>query len=168
MSDSGKSTRRDFLLRGVKAAAAIAVTGFIAQKFEDTVGPGRETSAGQPTELPDFSAAGMSGKMAIATGANRVKTVRRALDSDRRHRKIHPSRRPRRPESQRRLCHASNAVGDDTPGPCRRDRSPLPRGRRSRRDRHGQFDQRSRELFRAERNRAGRAHGRRRGGPAGC
>ena len=81
MSDSGKSTRRDFLLRGVKAAAAIAVTGFIAQKFKDTAGPGRETSAGQPTELPDFSAAGMSGKMAIATGANRVKTVRRALDS---------------------------------------------------------------------------------------
>ena len=58
MSDSGKSTRRDFLLRGVKAAAAIAATGFIAQKFKDTAGPGRETSAGHPAELPDFSVAG--------------------------------------------------------------------------------------------------------------
>ena len=81
MSDLDKSTRRDFLLRGVKAAAAVVATGFIAQKFKDTAGPEFETSSGNLTELPNFSIAGMSGKMAIVAGADRVKTVRRALDS---------------------------------------------------------------------------------------
>jgi uncharacterized protein (DUF362 family) len=81
MSDISKLTRRDFLLRGLKAAAAIAATGLIAKKFKNTAGPMRETGVEPPMELPNFSVAGISGKMAIVTGADRVKTVRRALDS---------------------------------------------------------------------------------------
>ena len=81
MTNPDKTTRREFLLRSAKAAAAIAAAGFVARQFHDPIGP----TAGATTEplagLPDFSIPGQSGKMAIATGEDRVKSVRAALDA---------------------------------------------------------------------------------------
>ena len=39
MSEAENTTRRDFLLRGAKAAAAIAAAGFAARTFRDPAGP---------------------------------------------------------------------------------------------------------------------------------
>ena len=81
MSDPKKTTRRDFLLRGVKAAAAIAAAGYLARQFRDKAGPPAGPEAESMVGLPDFSIPERSGKMAIVTGADRAKTVRRALNA---------------------------------------------------------------------------------------
>ncbi len=81
MSDQGKTTRREFLLRSAKAAAAIAAAGFIARKFRDKEGPAAGSGTAPMKGLPDFSVPEQAGKLAIATGADRVKTVRAALDA---------------------------------------------------------------------------------------
>lgn len=79
MSEPEKTTRRDFLLRSVKAAATIAAAGYLAREFRDKAVsqaiPEMESIVG----LPDFSIPAQTGKLAIATGADRVKTVRLAL-----------------------------------------------------------------------------------------
>ena len=81
MSDLEKTTRRDFLLRSVKAAVAIAAAGYLARNFRDKTGPPAGPQAEPIVGLPDFSIPEQSGKMAIVTGADRIKTVRRALDA---------------------------------------------------------------------------------------
>ena len=81
MSEAKKTTRRDFLLRGVKATAAIAAAGYLARRFHDKAGPHAGPERESMVGLPDFSIPEQSGKMAIATGADRAKTVRRALDA---------------------------------------------------------------------------------------
>lgn len=81
MSDQGKTTRREFLLRSAKAAAAIAAAGIVAREFRDKEGPAAATGAKPMEGLPDFSVPEQAGKLAIATGADRVKTVRAALDA---------------------------------------------------------------------------------------
>ena len=81
MSEPEKTTRRDFLLRGVKAAAAIAAAGYLARSFRDKAGPPAGPAAEPIVGLSDFSIAKQSGKMAIATGTDRAKTVRLALDA---------------------------------------------------------------------------------------
>jgi uncharacterized protein (DUF362 family) len=81
MSDPEKTTRREFLLRGAKAAAAIAAAGYIARHFTDKAGPPAGPAAEPLVGLPDFSIPEQAGKMAIATGADRAKTIRRALDA---------------------------------------------------------------------------------------
>ena len=55
MSDPEKTTRRDFLLRGVKAAAAIAAAGCLARQFRDKAGPSAGPEAESMVGLPDFS-----------------------------------------------------------------------------------------------------------------
>jgi uncharacterized protein (DUF362 family) len=73
-------TRRDFLTRAAKAGVAVAVTGGIGYWLHDRTGP-----AGQPASetvtLPDFSVPSAGRKMSIVTGADRVKTVNRALQA---------------------------------------------------------------------------------------
>ena len=81
MSNPEKTSRREFLLRSAKAAAAIAAAGFLARQFRDKEGPAAGSMAEPMERLPDFSIPEQSGKMAIATGADRVKTVRASLDA---------------------------------------------------------------------------------------
>ena len=81
MSEPEKTTRRDFLLRGAKAAAAIAAAGYLAKYYHDKSGPTGGPEVKSIAGFPDFSITEQSGKMAIATGADRVKSVRRALDA---------------------------------------------------------------------------------------
>ncbi len=72
---TGSLSRRDFL---AGAAAAAACAG--AYLLRDTVGPkgpGQQGSAG----LPDFSVPATAGRMSIVTGADRAKTVRRAIEA---------------------------------------------------------------------------------------
>ncbi len=72
--------RREFLARGVKAAAAVAATGAAAWLLRDTRGPARWLEQ-RLVSLPDYSMAKLAGKMAIATGTDRAKTVARALEA---------------------------------------------------------------------------------------
>ena len=81
MSEAENTTRRDFLLRGAKAAAAIAAAGFTARTFRDPAGPPAGTRSEPLVGLPDFSIPEQAGKLAIATGANRVRTLRAAMDA---------------------------------------------------------------------------------------
>jgi uncharacterized protein (DUF362 family) len=72
--------RREFLARSVKAAAAVAATGAATWLLRDTRGPaGRQEQ--RLVSLPDYSLPNLAGKMAIATGSNRTKTVARALEA---------------------------------------------------------------------------------------
>jgi len=74
--DGPYCSRRAFLARTAKAGAAIA--GVAAGGYLLT---GRDTGSdtARAAALRDFSIADARGEMAIVTGANRVKTVRRAL-----------------------------------------------------------------------------------------
>lgn len=78
-SENGLS-RREFLVRAAKAAATVAAAGFAAHRFRDTDGPARDTARGA-FSIPDFSLPGAAGMMSIATGADRRKTLNRALDA---------------------------------------------------------------------------------------
>jgi len=72
--------RRDFLTRALKAGALVAVAGGTGLWLHDRQGP----PAHPPSEnvlLPDFSIAKAGRKMSIVTGADRVKTVNRALQA---------------------------------------------------------------------------------------
>ncbi|MCS7336747.1 MAG: DUF362 domain-containing protein [Verrucomicrobiae bacterium] len=72
--------RRDFLLRLVKATAAAAVaTGAAMALHRPARVPRPGASAALP--LPDFSVKKTGPAMAIVTGQDRVKTLRRALDA---------------------------------------------------------------------------------------
>jgi uncharacterized protein (DUF362 family) len=81
MSEPKKTTRRDFLLRGAKAAAAVAAAGYLARHFQDKSGPVGNPGERSMAGLPDFSIPNESGRIAIANGTDRVKTVRAALDA---------------------------------------------------------------------------------------
>lgn len=81
MNDTEKTSRRDFLMRGMKVAAAIAAAGYLGREFRDKTGPQAGPEKGALVGLPDFSIPEQAGKMAIATGADRAKSVRRALDA---------------------------------------------------------------------------------------
>lgn len=73
-------SRREFLIRSAKAGAAIAAAGCVSYWLYDPLGP-RPSNLVEPegVALPDFSIPGMGGKMSIATGGDRVKTVNAAL-----------------------------------------------------------------------------------------
>lgn len=81
MSEPKKTTRREFLLRSAKAAAAIAAAGYLAREFQDKAGPQAAPEMKSIVGLPDFSIPQQTGKLAVATGSDRVKTVRAALDA---------------------------------------------------------------------------------------
>jgi uncharacterized protein (DUF362 family) len=71
--------RREFLSRSAKAAAAIAAAGGIAYWLHDSSGPSRAQRTAGSVVLPDYSVAAAAGKMSIVTGADRAKTVNRAV-----------------------------------------------------------------------------------------
>jgi uncharacterized protein (DUF362 family) len=70
--------RREFLIRGASAAAGIAAVGAIGWRLF-TSQPPQAHPAGATAALPDYAIPGLSPSMSIITGADRVKTVNRAL-----------------------------------------------------------------------------------------
>lgn len=72
--------RRDFLSRTLKAGAAVAVAGGTGLWLHDRNGPPAQP-ASENVVLPDFSVEKAGQKMSIITGADRVKTVNRALQA---------------------------------------------------------------------------------------
>jgi uncharacterized protein (DUF362 family) len=74
-------TRREFFRRSVRAGAAIAATGALAALLWDRHPPGTLGRRAQSASLPDFSIRDVGGKMAIISGADRVRTLGRALDA---------------------------------------------------------------------------------------
>lgn len=78
--DEKDLSRRDFLIRAVKAGACIAAAGYLSCRVYDPAGPVRSGQNGPAAVvLPDFSVSELRGKMAIATGPDRVKSVNAAL-----------------------------------------------------------------------------------------
>jgi uncharacterized protein (DUF362 family) len=81
MSKSGRTNpldRRDFLMRAAKAGAAIVAAGGVGLWRHDRKGPSGN-AADKTVSLPDFSLPSTGPKMSIVIGADRVKTVNRAL-----------------------------------------------------------------------------------------
>ena len=78
MSQSNPLDRRDFLLRTAKAGAAIVVAGGAGLWLHDRKGPAANIVS-ETVSLPDFSLPSTGPKMSLVTGADRVKTVNRAL-----------------------------------------------------------------------------------------
>jgi len=72
-------TRREFLIRSAKAGASVAAVSGLGLWLHDETGPRSAARTERPVTLPDFSVPGMSGKMAIVGGKDRVQTVNRAL-----------------------------------------------------------------------------------------
>lgn len=78
--NSKPSSRREFLVRAGQAAVAIAATGlaaYFAREEKDPKRPAARTAIG----LPDFSIRELAGRMSIVTGADRIRTVNRALEA---------------------------------------------------------------------------------------
>ena len=76
-----EATRRAFLRPALKAGAAIAATGGLAAWLWDRHPPGTLGLRPAAAALPDFSVRDAGGKMAIVTGADRVRMLRRALEA---------------------------------------------------------------------------------------
>jgi uncharacterized protein (DUF362 family) len=75
------ATRRAFLRSALKAGAAIAATGGLAAWLWDRHPPGSLGLPAPASALPDFSIRDTGRRMAIVTGSDRVKTLRRALEA---------------------------------------------------------------------------------------
>lgn len=72
--------RRDFIVRSTKAGALVAASGLLSYWLYDSEGPERPSLSHEASvQLPDFSLPESKGKMAIAAGEDRVKTVNLAL-----------------------------------------------------------------------------------------
>jgi uncharacterized protein (DUF362 family) len=71
--------RRQFLVRSAKAGLLIAATGAIGYRFYDASGPAAVKQNPVEAKLPDYSVPGTEGKLAIARGRDRVKTLQLAL-----------------------------------------------------------------------------------------
>ncbi|MGA2138969.1 MAG: DUF362 domain-containing protein [Verrucomicrobiia bacterium] len=76
--DAQVISRRDFLARAAKASATIAATGVVGYWLHDRIGPKAQTVTDR-VSLPDFSLPQVGPKMSIITGAERVRTIRRAF-----------------------------------------------------------------------------------------
>ena len=73
-------SRRDFLIRSARAGACIAAAGYLGYRLYDPTGPAASGPAGPAAVvLPDFSIPDLRGKMAVATGPDRIKTVNAAF-----------------------------------------------------------------------------------------
>jgi uncharacterized protein (DUF362 family) len=72
--------RRDFLARAARAGAAVAAAGGVGFWLHDRTGPVAGLRA-TTVSLPDFSIPRIGRKLSIVTGADRVKTVNRALQA---------------------------------------------------------------------------------------
>jgi uncharacterized protein (DUF362 family) len=82
MSDEQKNlSRREFISRTAKAAAAIAATGIVSAVLYDGKGPSGEITDKELVTIPDFSIPQKSGQvMSIVKGSDRVKTADKAID----------------------------------------------------------------------------------------
>lgn len=80
MKPDQPTSRREFLVRAGQAAAAVAATGLVTYFARDEAGP-RPAGTASAAALPDFSVRGLEGRMSIAAGADRAKTVRRAISA---------------------------------------------------------------------------------------
>lgn len=72
--------RRDFLIRSLKAASAVAITGMVGQRFGWRTPPVKIREFGA-VQLPDFSRPGLDPRMSIVAGADRIQTLRRAVEA---------------------------------------------------------------------------------------
>jgi uncharacterized protein (DUF362 family) len=73
--------RREFLRRTAKAGAALLAAGGIAALAHDPAGPGPEPEESGVSGLPDFSLAAAGRKICIARGADRARSLARALQA---------------------------------------------------------------------------------------
>ncbi|MEN6441335.1 MAG: DUF362 domain-containing protein [Syntrophobacter sp.] len=74
--------RRDFLIRAAKAGAGLAAAGAIGYFLHDPNGPAPATATEKsPLALPDFSVPEAGRKIAIITGADRVKSVNTGIQA---------------------------------------------------------------------------------------
>jgi uncharacterized protein (DUF362 family) len=73
------STRRAFIRNGLHAGAAIAATGGLAAWLWDRHPPGTLNHRATAAALPDFALKDAGPKMAIISGADRVRTLQRGL-----------------------------------------------------------------------------------------
>ncbi len=76
-----EETRRAFLRSALKTSAAIAATGGLAAWLWDRHPPGSMGHQAQAAALPDFSVRGAGRGMAIVTGSDRVRMLRRAVEA---------------------------------------------------------------------------------------
>ncbi len=76
--DAQVISRRDFLARAATASATITATWIVGYWLHDRIGPKAQTVT-DLVSLPDFSLPRVGPKMSIITGAERVKTIRRAF-----------------------------------------------------------------------------------------
>jgi len=79
--DKQDLTRRQFMIRTIKAGGSIAAAGAIGLWFHDTKGPARSKHDQSDIRLPDFSIPGMAPRMSIIRGRNRADTLRLAVKS---------------------------------------------------------------------------------------
>lgn len=81
-TDNREIGRREFLIRSAKAALAVTAAGSLTYWRHDSQGPGRFAAGDESlVVVPDFSIPDQKGKMSIATGPDRSKTVAAALQS---------------------------------------------------------------------------------------
>ena len=76
-----EETRRAFLRSALKTGAAIAATGGLAAWLWDRHPPGSMGHQAQAAALPDFSVHGAGVGMAIVTGSDRTRMLRRAVEA---------------------------------------------------------------------------------------
>ncbi len=76
----GLPSRREFLIRSLKAGAVVAASGLVAYRFHDvTPPPPSSEERSSVVTLPDFSIPGLTPRMCIATGGDRKQTVQLAF-----------------------------------------------------------------------------------------
>jgi len=75
-----KISRRRFLGRALKAGASIALAGGLGTLLYDSRGPS-DAEKRRIVTLPDFSIANLAGKMAVVSGADRKKTLAKAIEA---------------------------------------------------------------------------------------
>ena len=80
-SPGNGSTRREFLLRAIKATAAVAAASFIGYRFRTNRPTARTSDDAGTFSLPDFSIPNRPARMCVVTGADRTKTINLALDA---------------------------------------------------------------------------------------
>lgn len=80
VNQTAPMARRDFLRRAVKASVLAVAAAGGGLVLHDRIGPGAGATTGTVT-LPDFSLSGSGPKLSVITGADRVKTVNRALQA---------------------------------------------------------------------------------------
>lgn len=72
-------SRRDFIIRAVKAAAGVSTAGCLGWIFYDRSGPAPQPPVETVTGLPNFSIPAQKDRMAVVRGKDRVKSLREGL-----------------------------------------------------------------------------------------